>query len=149
MGKLFLTGLLVLLAFGAGYVAGGRDQRAVRGHMEQLKNEMARKTLDLERLLTRTRIRGHLIETRDALTLAQTHLQHQDYGMAKQAVEQARASLQSALRLEDREAAARLRPLEGELERLADAMPRLGGKAGQEIERIKARIPLNEPAEPA
>ncbi len=144
MGKIFITGLLMLLAFGGGYLFGGRDQRVVRHSMEQVKNEMAKKTLELERLLTRTRIRGHLIEMRDALTLAQTHLQHQDFGMAKSAVAQARTSLQTALGLENEAGAARLRPLDGELERLGKTLPKLGAKAGEELERIKTRIPSGD-----
>lgn len=140
--KYLFTGLLILLAFGAGYLAGGREQQMVQQSLEQVKNDMARKTLDLERHLKKARLRGHLLEMRDALALAQTHIQHQDFGMAKAAVLQARQSLQAALHLGEGNEIARLQPLDRELGRLADALLRLGPRAAQEIERLKERIVL-------
>lgn len=134
--------ILVLIGFGfaAGYVVGGRKQEMVQHHVEQLKNEMAKRTLDLERLLTKTRMRGHLVEVRDALTLAQTHLRHQDFGLAKKSLSDARTALQSALQLDKEGALTHLRPLDHELETIEQSATRLGPRAADEIERIKQQV---------
>jgi hypothetical protein len=140
--KFFFLGLLLLLTFGAGYVVGDRNDLLVRESREQLKDEMAEKMRALERVVQRTRVRGHLIEMRDALTLAQTHLQHRDFGMARSAVADARTSLDAAIRLDPEETTA-LRPLEHELDQLGGAITRLGPRAAEQIETLKGKIRLD------
>jgi len=139
MFRLLFTGLLLLAAFGAGYVAGGREQRSVQQNVQQLKDEMARRTLELERHVTAARLRGHLLEMRDALTTAETQIEHQNFGMARRALADAQHSLQSAFRLDEQGTLTRLRPIEQELTRLQGART-LGAAAMDAIERIKRQI---------
>jgi gamma-glutamyl phosphate reductase len=140
MARLFLTGLLMLAAFGAGYLVGGREQRSVQHNLQQLKDEMARRTLELERHVTAARMRGHLLEMRDALTTAQTQIEHQNFGLALGSLAEAQRSLHTALKLDETGALTRLQPVEQELERLQSAKHPLGRSAITAIERIKQQI---------
>jgi hypothetical protein len=140
MAKWLVTGLLLLAVFGAGYMVGGREQRSVQQNLQQLKDEMARRTLELERHVTSARMRGHLLEMRDALTTAQTHIEHQDFGMTRRALADAQRSFQSALRLDESGALSRLRPIEQELTQLQTGARPLGAPAIKTIERIKQQI---------
>jgi len=143
MFRLLFTGLLLLAAFGAGYVAGGREQRSVQQNLQQLKDEMARRTLELERHVTVARMRGHLLEMRDALTTAQTHIEHQNFGMAREALANAQRSFQSALQLDEKGALARLKPIEQELAHLKEART-FGPSSIETIERIKRQLRGND-----
>jgi len=140
MARLLLTGLLLVAAFVAGYLAGGREQRGVQQNLQQLKNEMARRTLELERHVTTLRMRGHLLEMRDALTTAETHIEHQNFGMARESLVEAQRSLQSALKLDENGALTRLRPVERDLERLQEPARPLGPSSIKTIEQIKRQI---------
>lgn len=135
-------GVLLLAAFGAGYLAGGREQRSVQQNLQQLKDEMARRTVELERHVTVARMRGHLLEMRDALTTAQTHIEHQNFGMAREALASAQRSFQSALQLDEKNSLARLRPIERELARLKEART-FGPSSIDTIDRIKQQIREN------
>jgi hypothetical protein len=146
MVKWLLTGVLLLAAFGAGYMAGGREQRSVQQNLQQLKDEMARRTLELERHVTAARMRGHLLEMRDALTTAQTQIEHQNFGMARSALADAQRSLQSALRLDENGGLTRLRPIEQELAQLQTASRPLGPSSIKTIEGIKQRVLQNDEA---
>jgi len=147
MGRLLVTVLLLLAAFWAGYVVGGREQRSVQQNLQQLKDEMARRTLELERHVTAARMRGHLLEMRDSLTTAQTHIEHQNFGMARSSLADAQRSLRAALKLDEHGALARLRPIEQELEHLRDPALPLGPSSIKTIERIKQQsISIDEPS---
>ena len=147
MGRWFLIALLLAAAFWAGYVVGGREQRSMQQNMQQLKDEMARRTLELERHVTAARMRGHLLEMRDALTTAQTHIEHQNFGMARNSLAEAQRSLQAALKLDERGALARLRPINQELEGLRDTTGPLGPSSIKIIERIKQQsLSIDEPS---
>jgi hypothetical protein len=140
MFRLIVTGLLMLAAFGAGYVSGGREQRSVQHNLQQLKDEMARRTLELERHVTSARMRGHLLEMRDALTTAEAQIEHQNFGMARSSLADAQRSLRTALNLDQSGELTRLQPVERELERLRSATHPLGRSAITTIERIKQQI---------
>jgi hypothetical protein len=143
MAKWLLTGILLLAAFGAGYLVGGREQRSVQQNLQQLKDEMARRTVELERHVTVARMRGHLLEMRDALTTAQTHIEHQNFGMARDALGNAQRSFQSALQLDEKDSLARLRPIEQELKHLQEART-FGPSSIDAIERIKQQLREND-----
>jgi uncharacterized protein HemX len=140
MARLLLLGLLLVAAFGAGYLVAGREQHSVQQNLQQLKDEMARRTLELERHVTAARLRGHLLEMRDALTTAESQIEHQNFGMARDSLAEAQRSLRSALKLDENGALARLRSVEQELERLQSAARPLGRSAIETIERIKQQI---------
>jgi hypothetical protein len=140
MARLLLTGLLLLAAFGAGYLVAGHEQQSVQQNLQQLKDEMARRTLELERHVTAARIRGHLLEMRDALTTAENQIEHQNFGMARNSLADAQRSLRTALKLDEQGALTRLRPVEQELERLQSGARPLGRSAIKIIERIKQQI---------
>lgn len=140
MFRLLLTGLLMLAAFGAGYFSGGREQRSIQHNLQQLKDEMARRTLELERHVTSARMRGHLLEMRDSLTTAETQIEHQNFGMARSSLADAQRSLRTALNLDQTGELTRLQPVERELERLQSATHPLGRSAITTIERIKLQI---------
>ena len=131
--KLLLTGLLLAAAFAFGYGMGGNEQLVGKASIDQLKDEVAKKTLELERHLAKARIRGHLLEMRDALTVAQSQIRHQDFGLAKKALAGARRSLQTALRLDETEAIARLRQFDAKLDTLTQSLTQLGPRALEEI----------------
>jgi hypothetical protein len=140
MVRLLLTGVLLAVAFFVGYGMGEREQLVVQNSLEQLKDEMARRTLDLERHLTKARVRGHLIEMRETLTLAQQHVRNQDYGLAASTLSEARRSLQAALRIDQSNTIAELQSVDEELNRLAQSVAKLGPRAIEAIDRLKAKI---------
>jgi hypothetical protein len=133
-------GLLLVAAFGAGYLVAGREQQSVQQNLQQLKDEMARRTLELERHVTAARMRGHLLEMRDALTTVENQIEHQNFGMARDSLAKAQRSLRSALKLDENGTLARLRPVEQELERLQNSARPLNRSAIKTIERIKQQI---------
>ncbi|HUJ80141.1 MAG TPA: hypothetical protein VLY45_07495 [Nitrospiria bacterium] len=140
MARLLLTILLLMLSFWAGYVTGGREQRSMQQNLQQLKDEMARRTLDLERHVTAARMRGHLLEMRDALTTAETQIDHQNFGLARSSLADAQRSLQNALKLDEKGALSRLRPVVQELERMKSQGNPLGPASIRTIEQIKRDI---------
>ena len=138
--RLLFTLLLLVAVFVIGYGVGGREQFIVKPSLDQLKDEMARKTLELERHLTKARVRGRLIEMRDALTLAQTHIRHKDYGLAKSSLTDAQQSLQSALRLDETGVITKLKPIEEELKKISRTVSQRGPRAIEAIDQIKQQI---------
>ena len=140
MIRLLLTILLLAASFWAGYLSGGREQRSLQLNLQEIKDEMARRTLELERHVTAARMRGHLLEMRDALTTAETQIDHQNYGMARSSLADAQRSLQTALKLDETGELSRLKPVEQQLERMRRALHPLGPASINTIERIKREI---------
>jgi hypothetical protein len=140
MIRLLFTGVLLAVAFFVGYGMGEREQLVVQNSLEQLKDEMARRTLDLERHLTKARVRGHLIEMRETLTLAQQHVRNQDYGLAASTLSEARRSLQAALRIDQSNTIVEIQSIDEELNRLAQSVAKLGPRAIEAIDQLKAKI---------
>ncbi|HXZ24781.1 MAG TPA: hypothetical protein VEI24_01065 [Nitrospiria bacterium] len=140
MIRLLLTILLLAASFWAGYLSGGREQRSLQLNLQELKDEMARRTLELERHVTAVRMRGHLLEMRDALTTAETQIDHQNYGMARSSLADAQRSLQTALKLDETGELSRLKPVEQQLERMQSTAHPLGPASISAIERIKQEI---------
>ncbi|HTP42680.1 MAG TPA: hypothetical protein VML36_09685 [Nitrospiria bacterium] len=140
MIRLLLTILLLAASFWAGYLSGGREQRSLQLNLQEIKDEMARRTLELERHVTAVRMRGHLLEMRDALTTAETQIDHQNYGMARSSLADAQRSLQTALKLDETGELSRLKPVEQQLERMQSTAHPLGPASIDTIERIKQEI---------
>jgi hypothetical protein len=139
--RLILFGFLLAAAFGGGYVIGGREHHLVQQNLERLQAEMGEKAAELEHRVREARVRGQLAEMREALTTAQGHIEHQDFGLARSTLADARRSLQFAMGLDERGAIDRLKPLDQEIERIAGAAVKLGPRAIDEIEQIKQQIP--------
>jgi hypothetical protein len=147
MARLLLTILLLAASFWAGYMSGGREQRSLQLNLQQLKDEMARRTLELERHVTAVRMRGHLLEMRDALTTAETQIEHQNFGMARSSLADAQRSLQTALNLDEKGELSRLQPVERQLEQMQNTAHPLGPASINTIERIKQQILPGEKAD--
>jgi len=146
MMKLILFSLLLTAAFGGGYLVGGREQLLLQQNLKRLQTEVGGKAVELERHVREARVRGQLSEMREALTSAQNHIEHQDFGLARAALAQARRSFQFAIGLDESGAIDRLKPLDQKIEQISAAVVKLGPRAIDQIDQVKQQLTLENEA---